>query len=657
MNFFERQRQVRRVSARLVVLFVAAVVGIVAVVDLAVFVVFDGASRQPVALLGMLVVTSLATVAVIGLAALVRTVTLRGGGGRVARELGGVPVPPDTTDPQLRRLRNVVEEIAIASSVPVPEIYLLPREEGINAFAAGWSTSDAAIAVTRGTLERLNRDELQGVIAHEFSHVVNGDMRLNIRLMGLLFGILFLAVIGRGLLRTGFVSGGRSRSDNRGGNPLPLIGLAMVAAGYVGVLVGRLIKASVSRQREYLADASAVQFTRQTAGLAGALKKIAGLPAGSQLNSPKSEEVGHMLFGPGGRLTALFSTHPPIADRIKALDPSFDPAELTTLSRRWAAAPPSGLAEDRALGLTGGGLTDDGTPDRSDARRGQPSGVLPEPGALVPVDPAEVVDRIGVVPPGGYPHAADLLARIPPNLRDQAHRPDTVVPLILGLLLSADPQVRARQHTEISERYGRSLADATWQSGQATAGLHPLLRLPLAEVAFPALAQRSPAERETVADAMATLVRADGRVSVFEYCLARLVGDELRGSVRPPSRPGNGRRTLGASQPAVQTLLSVLAQAGHPDPAAAQRAFAAGAAQTLPQSDVRFSAPANGVLELESTWPQLDGLRPAEKARLVAGAVAVISHDGVMTVPEIELLRTICLILHSPLPPLPPVPS
>ncbi|WFE20885.1 M48 family metallopeptidase [Solwaraspora sp. WMMD937] len=638
MNFFERQRQVRRVSARLVVLFVAAVVGIVAVVDLAVFVVFDGASRQPAALLGMLVVTSLATVAVIGLAALVRTVTLRGGGGRVARELGGVPVPPDTTDPQLRRLRNVVEEIAIASGVPVPEIYLLPREEGINAFAAGWSTSDAAIAVTRGTLERLNRDELQGVIAHEFSHVVNGDMRLNIRLMGLLFGILFLAVIGRGLLRTGFVSGGRSRSDNRGGNPLPLIGLAMVAAGYVGVLVGRLIKASVSRQREYLADASAVQFTRQTAGLAGALKKIAGLPAGSQLTSPKSEEVGHMLFGPGGRLTALFSTHPPIADRIKALDPSFDATELTTLSRRWAAAPPSGLAEDRALGLTGG------TPGGA---------ALPADDTQVPMDPAQVVDRIGAPPAGAYPHAADLLSRIPQELTEQARRPDTVAPLILGLLLSADPQVRAGQHAAITQRYGTALADAAWQAGARTAGLHPMLRLPLAEVAFPALAQRSPADRDALADAMATLVRADGRISVFEYCLSRLVGDELRESLRPSSQPGHGRRTLRASQPAVQTLLSVLAQAGHPDPAAAQRAFAAGAAHALPEASARFTPPAGGVLELESVWPLLDELRPVEKSRLVAAAVAVIGHDGVMTVPEVELLRTICLILHSPLPPLP----
>ncbi|MBX6751621.1 MAG: M48 family metallopeptidase, partial [Micromonosporaceae bacterium] len=314
MNFFERQRLVRRQSARLVFLFFVAVAGIILVIDLAVaFATGALTAASGAQLVGYLGFTSVAVAAVIGLAALVRTVSLRGGGGRVARELGGVLVPPDTRDPALRRLRNVVEEMAIAAGVSVPEIYVLPNEPSINAFAAGWSTSDAAVAVTQGALDRLSRDELQGVIGHEFSHVVNGDMRLNIRLIGLLFGILFLSIIGRNLMVFG---GGRGSRDNR--NPVPLIGIALLIAGGVGVLVGRIIQASVSRQREYLADASAVQYTRQTAGLAGALKKIAGLPSGSQLRSPKRDEVGHMLFGPGSGFSGLFATHPPLADRIKA---------------------------------------------------------------------------------------------------------------------------------------------------------------------------------------------------------------------------------------------------------------------------------------------------------------------------------------------------
>lgn len=648
MNFFERQRQVRRVSARLVLLFVGAVIGIVLAIDLAVVLAFNGRRLAPAELAALVTISSVVTVAVIALAALFRTLALRGGGGRVARELGGVLVPPDTTDPRLRRLRNVVEEVSIASGVPVPEVYLLPEEAGINAFAAGWSTSDAAIAVTRGALERLNRDELQGVIAHEFSHIVNGDMRLNIRLMGLLFGILFLAVIGRTLLRTGFVSGGRSRGDNKGGNPLPLIGLAMVVAGYVGVLAGRLIKASVSRQREYLADASAVQFTRQTAGLAGALKKIGGLPAGSTLGSPKTEEVGHMLFGSGARLTALFATHPPLTDRIRALDPTFDPAQLRELARHWADAPPSGLREDAALGLTGAGS---GAPEvpASDV----PSDDLPPADAGTPVTAAEMIERVGTSSPAAYQHAETILRHIPRPFLDRARDPATVLPLLLGLLFSADSEVRTRQHQAIFERHGKVLADAAWQDGHALTGLHPMLRLPLAEIAFPALRHRSPAEQDAVLNAVATLIHADGGLSVFEYCLSRLLSDELRESGRPVPHWRARRHQVRDARGATATLLAVLAQAGHAEPVAAGRAFAAGVAEVLAGSQAAYAPPARGVLELESVWPELDDLRPRDKARLVAAAVVVISHDGVMTGAEIELLRTICALLHSPLPPLP----
>ncbi|HEV2089039.1 MAG TPA: M48 family metallopeptidase, partial [Cryptosporangiaceae bacterium] len=369
MNFFERQRQVRRLSWRLVFLFAVAVVGIVLTVDLAVVFALGGFDRPIRQTVGVMLLTSLATGAGIGLASLYRTLSLRAGGGKVARDLGGVGVPADTTDPRLRRLRNVVEEIAIASGVPVPEVYVLPDEPGINAFAAGWSPSDAAVAVTRGALERLNRDELQGVIAHEFSHVLNGDMRLNIRLMGLLYGILALAVVGRSLLYLG------GRRVSRSAAPIFVAALAALFAGYIGFFVGRLIQAAVSRQREYLADASAVQFTRQTAGLAGALKKIAGLPAGSAVRTPKAAEVAHMLFGAGRRLSGLWSTHPPLLDRIRVLDPGTSAAELDELARRWAVTPPSGMAEDQALGLAAADRRSGAT--GATARPDAGSGILP----------------------------------------------------------------------------------------------------------------------------------------------------------------------------------------------------------------------------------------------------------------------------------------
>ncbi len=642
MNFFERQRQVRRMSVRLVLLFIVAVIGIILAIDLVVAVAFNAFDAEPSQLAVLLVVTSLAVAASVALASLVRTLALRGGGARVARELGGELVPPDTTDPQLRRLRNVVEEMAIAAGVPVPEIYVLRHEQGINAFAAGWSTSDAAIAVTQGAMERLNRDELQGVIGHEYSHVVNGDMRLNIRLIGLLFGILFLSIIGRTILQGSFFAGGRGRGD-RGNNPLPLIGIALLIAGGIGVLLGRIIQASVSRQREYLADASAVQFTRQTSGLAGALKKIGGLEAGSKLRSPKRDEVGHMLFSPGARLVSLFATHPPLVDRIKALEPDFDPAQLERLSQEWATHPPSGLREDVALGLV--------TPTDIQPVAGPPTH-LPETSARIPVDVDAMVGNVAALPESAYAQAGPIIEQIPGPILDRARSVHSVVPLVLGLLLSDDQRVRAQQLAELAQNHGRGVADATAAEAEALVGLHPLVRLPLAQLAFPALRQRSERERNDILVAVSGLIHADNLISVNEYCLARLIYSELYEAMNPQPRRGSGRRTLGNSRGEVVTLLAALANAGNPDPAQAERAFAAGLSQVTPQHSVAYAPPARGVLDLETGWPVLDELQPFDKQRLIAAIVAVIGADGVVTIDEAELLRTVCGLLHSPLPPL-----
>ncbi|WP_412543702.1 M48 family metallopeptidase [Longispora sp. K20-0274] len=687
MNFFERQRHLRRMSVRLVLLFALAVVGIVVVVDLAV-VLAMGAFGQPASrLAGLLVASTVATAGAIGLATLYRTATLRGGGGRVARELGGDYVPHDTTDPQLRRLRNVVEEIAIASGVSVPEVYVLQHESAINAFAAGWSTSDAAVAVTRGALETLNRDELQGVIAHEFSHVVNGDMRLNIRLIGLLFGIMFLALAGETMLRAGAF--GRSRDEKSGGNPLPLIGIALVAAGWVGVLAGRLIKASVSRQREYLADAAAVQFTRQTAGIAGALKKIGGLPGGSRLGAPKAEEVAHMLFGTGSKDRASwFATHPPLADRIRALDPTFDPAQLTALAEGWAQSPPNGMREDLTLGLTGhaprvrgaGPATEPAAPSGAgagaDTRAGAAVGAGTRAGAGAPVGPAAeggragddaagargtpagdlVVARVASPDAGSYRHAEAFLARIPEQFADRARSVDRVVPLVLGLLLSADPEVRARQHADLVTRYDRATADAAWLEANALTGLPAVLRLPLAELAFPALRHRTTAEQEGVLGAVYTLINADGRTSPFEYCLSRMLHRNLYEALHPQPRR-TAALPLSRVRREIAVLLAVLAGAGQSDPAAADRAYRAGLALALPdEAPVRPALP-GGVLDLEDGWAVLDRLDPGAKETLVRAAVAVISEDAVAQVAEIELLRTVCALLHCPLPPLTSLPA
>jgi Zn-dependent protease with chaperone function len=620
MNFFQRQRDVRTLSRRLVVLFVLAVVATVAVVDLITFFLLGMGGQTAAFTFDVLIVLSLFLILAIGLTSFFRTLALRrGGGGKIAQSLGGLFVPENTPDPRLRRLRNVVEEMAIASGMPVPQVYVLPNENGINAFAAGFTPADAAVAVTHGALERLNRDELQGVIAHEFSHVVNGDMRLNIRLMGVLFGILGLAVVGRIMLSI--------RGDR---NPLPLIGLVLMVVGYIGVFFGRLIKAAVSRQREYLADASAVQYTRQTDGLVGALKKIGGVEEGSKLRDKRAEDVSHMLFGEG--FSSWFATHPPLDQRIRTLDPTFNPAETARLAARWRAQPPNGLLEDAALGLA-------------------PVGQLPPPNAPLPVRAADVVASIGVpAAPRSPAHqwAGAILSAIPAPLLDQARNPDTVLPLVLGLLMAGAPGPDMVRHQIIGSRFGPNLATSARQMAAELTALHPGLRLPLAELAFPVL--RHHPQPDVVMACIHELAMADGQLDLHEYCLSRLLHRELYESVHRTSPWGGRRAPRSAVNQATATLLAVLAAAGQTDLAAASAAYRAGLAQVAPGQPLPF-APVPPVA-LENGWPVLDGLDGPEKQSLVSGMVTVIGHDGVMTVSEIELLRTVCALLHCPLPPL-----
>ncbi len=357
MDFFAQQARVRGSSRRLVVLFALAVIAIVAAIDTVVWISMGhhAVDGEPAASnLSLLVTSSVVVLGGIGLSSLFRIMSLSGGGKTVAESVGAVPVPTDTRDPQLRQLRNVIEEVAIAAGVPVPDIYLMAEEPGINAFAAGYSASDAAVCVTQGCLDNLSRDELQGVIAHEFSHVLNGDMRLNIRLMGLLFGILVLAVVGRRVIWFG---GGRSSRRDGGGGQVWMIGLALIVVGYIGYFFARLIQAAVARSRESLADASAVQFTRQTDGIAGALKKIAILSEGSELQVANKQEVAHMLFGEAGKFSALFATHPPLLQRIRALEPGFREDDLARLaaSMQRASQTPSATTvaskPDKPLGV------------------------------------------------------------------------------------------------------------------------------------------------------------------------------------------------------------------------------------------------------------------------------------------------------------------
>ena len=629
MNFFEQQAAARRTSTRLVLLMALAIAGIVLAVDGVVWV----ATQSP----KLVLFATLSSVAVIAIGSLYRIASLGGGGEPVAQQLGGTLVPENTTEPGLRRLRNVVEEIAIASGVPVPKLYVLEHEAGINAFAAGYSTSDAVVAVTRGALDRLNRDELQGVIAHEFSHILNGDMRLNIRLVGVLFGILMIGLIGRKILEHGRF-GGRSRN----------VGAILVAAlvamliGYIGLFFGRMIKAGVSRTREKLADASAVQFTRQTQGLSGALKKIGGLHDGSRLNQRSdAEEVSHMLFGDGvgfDQLFAgkLFATHPPLLERIRALEPGFNDEALARLQAQWIASPPDGMQEDVALGLSGG----------SGSR-------LPGATQELSVTPPMVAAQVAAPAADDYRRADSIVIAIPEALHDLARQREAVMPLLLGLLLAEDEALAERQHADIAARLGGDIADhAVRIHQQLTADLHPMLRLPLAALAFPVLRLRPRPQLDAFMDTVHAVVHADGQVSLFEYCLGRLLTVQVRESLDPSRYARFGRRKPGNVRNEFATLLAVVAQAGHEDRASAQHAYLAGLQRVLPRDHLPYAPPRNGVLALDAVWEPLDALDPLAKQAMVEAVTAAVSHDGRVSVAEAELLRTICGALHCPLPPM-----
>lgn len=637
MDFFAQQARVRGSSRRLVALFVLAVIAIVVTIDAVVWFAMghhpmDGEPAR--SNLPLLFASSAVVLAGIGLSSLFRIMSLSGGGKTVAESVGAVPVPPDTRDPQLRQLRNVIEEVAIAAGVPVPDIYLMEDESGINAFAAGYSASDAAVCVTRGCLDNLSRDELQGVIAHEFSHVLNGDMRLNIRLMGLLFGILVLAIVGRRVIWFG---GGRSSRRDGGGGQVWMIGLALIVVGYIGYFFARLIQAAVARSRESLADASAVQFTRQTDGIAGALKKIAILSEGSELQVANKQEVAHMLFGEAGTYNALFATHPPLLQRIRALEPGFREEDLARLAASLQQA-----AETRSAATVV-------------SKPVSPPGV---PGMAVPPSLSGVLAGAvlaqgvgGATGSARFQRAATVHQAMPVTLTAAVQQPESALAVVLALATSAEMALQAAQRRIIADAFGDDLQQAVQGMTIEVAALPPEARLPLAALAFPALKQLSAGRQQTLLAALDALVRADGRVDLDEYCLARLLRVQLIEAQQPRRTPVDGLKKLPACRDSVMLVCAVVAANGSTDEAAARRAWLLAMQQAFPGEALDWSAPPLAwQAPFERALDDLDGLMPPAKELVIQSLASAIHADGAVSVEEAELLRVICASLHCPLP-------
>jgi Zn-dependent protease with chaperone function len=635
MDFWARQAEARQRSRWLILVFVVAVLAVVVAVNvvvLALFAVFDSGqvadtawvARHPQAV----TVATLAVLAVVAIANLYKTLSLSSGGGVVARSLGGMRVQADTRDPLQRRLLNVVEEMAIASGVPVPAVYVLEQEAGINAFAAGHTSANAAIAVTRGALEHLNRAELQGVIGHEFSHILNGDMRLNIRLMGLLFGLLVIAIAGRTVSWHAPRRVGRRRGDGAG--MLLLAGFAVMALGYIGVFFGRLIQAAVSRQREFLADASSVQFTRDAAGLRNALVKI-GSVEGSRIRHPDAEEVAHMLFAPG--MTRWFATHPPLVERIRALDPSFDPAEFRDLRLEVKPQP---------LGVVS--VVDEPLPKSfSDPE------VLSR--QFVPVDPAEVPGRVANPGAREVGYARTLRESLPQAwLSSNGDRAGAAAALLLTLVLDTAPAVRSIQMQRIRASMGEEFETLVDEQIPRVERLLPEQRLPLLGQIVPRLRGLPRETRARILDCLSLLCRADGQIAIFEYALSALAQLYLREMLEPlrQARPVQLRHVIAE----LQVVFSTLAEQGHASDEARGLAYAQGVARVGLELPPPFRPVPGWAGALDRALRCLDGLSPPEKARVIEGLAATVVHDGKVTITEGELLRAICAMLHCPLPPL-----
>ena len=571
------------------------------------------AMRNPDALF----VVSLLIIGVIGLASLFKSAQLRGGGAVVAQSLGGVRVERDTADPARKRLRNVIEEMAIASGVPVPEIYVLEQEPAINAFAAGHTPANACITVTQGALDHLNRDELQGVIGHEFSHILNGDMRLNIQLMGAIFGLLVIAVIGR--LVFNFAPRGGNDRDRRGGLGWVGVGLAAMVLGYLGLLAGRILQAAVSRQRERLADASAVQFTRNTTGLKGALLKIAALEEGSKFVAADAEQVAHMLFAPG--LDRVFATHPPLLERIRELDPQFDPAELQRLIAQGVPGPEGGgYATTAAAPAAASGFT---------------------------ADAGTVAAQVGRAQPANVDQAQSLREQIPPVLRDFSDTGAHARSLVLALLLSRDPAIRAAQAQRIAQEYGRAELQVVNTAISAAGTIAPMLRLPALLQLFPTLRRLPLGERQRLNTLVMDLIHIDANIDVFEFCLAKLLElmlNDAAGNAAP-----YGRLTLEAAVEPVHILFATVARCGSDDEQEIRAAYAAGIGAVLARYP-EYATYDDWAQRTSAALSALDQLQPPAKQKLIAGLVRTIGNDGVLKVEESELLRTTCALLHCPMP-------
>ena len=658
-TFFENQHLARRNTKILVLMYLLAVVAVIVAVDFVLAASYGFslvkdppgksltlAARFHAVPKAVYLWGALATALVIFVVSGWNVLQLASGGKAVADLCGARRISPDTRDPLERRLLNVVEEMSIASGVRVPAVYVMDGEGGINAFAAGYDVSDCVVTVTRGTLETLNRDELQGVVGHEFSHILNGDMRLNIRMIGVLAGIVFIGSVGDFLMRSQ-----REVRDSRASIPIFAAGAALLVIGYIGLFFARLIKAAVSRQREFLADASSVQFTRNPDGIAGALDQIGIAAQGALIANRRAEDMSHMFFGQGITVTlsGLFDTHPPLEERIEQAHPRFD-RESYRKSRPKAdaeitpgpAKEKRGISQKQAAAVV---LTAASALPAA-GRRGA------DIGAQWGRSAGESAKIVGAMDGSKVDYAARLLGALPSELRERLRNPDGARAALIALLLAPKDDVMQGQLEAMKASGLGALAEQARQAAPFTRRLGAAFHLPVIDLALPAIKSSSDESKSELLKGLQAVINADRRVSLHQFVVLTFARHQL--SARKPSAAGSKR--LADLKAETMLVLSLIAYAGVRQDATGARGEDVQAALRAGCKELGLpEAPAAPQMTLETAGAALEALKalaPMEKARLVKGLFATVSADGTIRVVEAELMRLVGAVLDCPLPPL-----
>lgn len=643
MNFFESQERAHKHTTLLIVLFAVAVVALIVMANVLVLVVFgfvnsqqlrDGQTFVAQVDWKMFATVGAGVSVVVLVGSLYKMMALSAGGKVVAETLGGQLIPRNTEDPHQRKLLNVVDEMAIASGTPAPPVYLMANEPGINAFAAGFSPRDAVLGITQGAIEQLSRDQLQGVIAHEFSHIFNGDMRLDTRLIGALYGILVLGILGYYLMYSASFSG-RRRGNGNSGAAILALAVGLMVIGFAGTFFGGLIKAAVSRQREYLADASAVQFTRNPSGIVGALKRIGALKAGSIVRNPGAPEVSHAFFAQGvkGFTQRLSSTHPPLASRILRIDPQWDG------SFDVSDAPSPADSQSQADGSPAVGRPDTAVHMATVAA------------VAAAADANAVMDSIGKPTQESVLYARSLLSELPAAIREAAREPYGARAVIYCLLLDKDPKLRAQQLGLLRSRADKGVYALTIGLLPQMDALNIRFRLPIIDIAIPALKQLSNSQYPLFKANLAALISMDARVDLFEWSLQKILLSHLDGHFHKPSATGARLSDPGQLTRESGIVLSVMAHAGATGQSSAQGAFDASALSLAEKGLTLLAKDQISIANLDQAFGKLGQLAPVAKSRLLTACVISTLHDQRATPAEVELLRAFASILDCPMPP------